>query len=153
MPNCPVPNCPGAKLSGCQIVHFYYLGAKLSAFIILVPNCPLYYLGAKLSGARLSGAKLSYNPPLAGGQEKSSAEQMNFRDGHFIFGTSFNFQLCHPKGALVGSPFGAIYPLLWLNSISQCAIPKGDHLLVTVWCYLPTFAAKFTFLLCYPKDP
>ena len=61
MPNCPVPNCPGAKLSWCQIVHFYYLGAKLSAFIILVPNCPLYYLGAKLSGAKLSGAKLSYN--------------------------------------------------------------------------------------------
>ena len=41
VPNCPVPNCPGAKMSGCQIVHFYYLGAKLSAFIILVPNCPL----------------------------------------------------------------------------------------------------------------
>ena len=61
MPNCPVPNCPGAKLSWCQIVHFYYLGAKLSAFIILVPNCPLYYLGAKLSGVKLSGAKLSYN--------------------------------------------------------------------------------------------
>merc|ERR1711978_871516 len=59
VPNCPVPKCPGAKLSGCQIVHFYYLGAKLSAFIILVPNCPLYYLGAKLSGAKLSGAKLS----------------------------------------------------------------------------------------------
>ena len=54
VPNCPVPNCPGAKLSGCQIVHFYYLGAKLSAFIILVPNCPLYYLGAKLSSAKLS---------------------------------------------------------------------------------------------------
>merc|ERR1712122_469295 len=63
-----VPNCPGAKLSGaklswcqivlvlncpllsswCQIVRFYYLGAKLSPllswcqivpFIILVPNC------------------------------------------------------------------------------------------------------------------
>merc|ERR1711963_1044335 len=54
-----VPNCPGAKLSGaklswcqivlvpncplllswCQIVRFYYLGAKLSAFIILVSNC------------------------------------------------------------------------------------------------------------------
>ena len=48
VPNCPVPNCPGAKLSWCQIVHFYYLGAKLSAFIILVPNCPLYYLGAKI---------------------------------------------------------------------------------------------------------
>ena len=31
----------GAKLSWCQIVHFYYLGAKLSAFIILVPNCPV----------------------------------------------------------------------------------------------------------------
>ena len=54
VPNCPVPICPGAKLSGCQIDHFYYLGAKLSAFIILVPNCPLYYLGAKLSGAKLS---------------------------------------------------------------------------------------------------
>merc|ERR1711884_71482 len=61
VPNCPVPNYPGAKLSRCQIVRFYYLGAKLSAFIILVPNCPLYYLGAKLSGAKLSGAKLSYN--------------------------------------------------------------------------------------------
>merc|ERR1712107_589842 len=45
VPNCPMPNCPGAKLSWCQIV--------------LVPNCPLllswcqivcfYYLGAKLS--------------------------------------------------------------------------------------------------------
>ena len=63
---CLVPNCPGAKLSWCQIVHFYYLGAKLSSFIILVPNCLLYYLGAKLfgaklSGAKLSGAKLSYN--------------------------------------------------------------------------------------------
>ena len=105
-----VTNCPGAKLSGaklswcqiirvpncplllfwCQIVCFYYLGAKLSVFIILVPNClfllswcqvvrfiilvpncpvpnclvpncPPYYLGAKLSGAKLSGAKLSYN--------------------------------------------------------------------------------------------
>ena len=59
MPNCLVQNCPSVKLSGCQIVHFYYLGAKLSAFIILVPNCPLYYLGAKLSSAKLSGAKLS----------------------------------------------------------------------------------------------
>ena len=74
-----VRNCPGAKLSSaklswcqivrvancplllfwCQIVCFYYLGAKLSVFIILVPSCPLYYLGAKLSGAKLSGAKLS----------------------------------------------------------------------------------------------
>ena len=90
VPNCPVPNCLGAKFSGWQIVHFYYFGAKLSVFIILVrnclfllswcqvvrfiilepncpvlnclvPNCPLYYLGAKLSGAKLSGAKLSYN--------------------------------------------------------------------------------------------
>merc|ERR1712240_761468 len=55
-----VPNCPGAKLSWCQIVHFYYLGAKLSPLlswcqivrcqivrcqIVLVPNCP----GTKLS--------------------------------------------------------------------------------------------------------
>ena len=39
VPNCPVPNCLGAKLSGWQIVHFYYSGAKLSVFIILVPNC------------------------------------------------------------------------------------------------------------------
>merc|ERR1711873_40780 len=56
---CPGAKLSGAKLSWCQIVHFYYLGAKFSAFIILVPNCPLYYLGAKLSGAKLSGAKLS----------------------------------------------------------------------------------------------
>ena len=39
----------------CQIVSFYYFGAKLSVFTILVPhypvlNCP----GAKLSGAKLS---------------------------------------------------------------------------------------------------
>merc|ERR1711954_245271 len=31
--NCPVPNCPGAKLSWCQIVHFYYLVAKLSPLL------------------------------------------------------------------------------------------------------------------------
>ena len=42
VPNCPVPNCPGAKLSGCQIVRFLSLDAKLS-------------------GDKLSGAKLSYN--------------------------------------------------------------------------------------------
>merc|ERR1711963_877161 len=40
-----VPNCP-LLLSWCQIFRFYYLGAKLS--------------GAKLSGAKLSGAKLSW---------------------------------------------------------------------------------------------
>ena len=38
MLNCSVPNCPDAKLSGCQIVRFLTLGAKLSS------------------------AKLSYNP-------------------------------------------------------------------------------------------
>ena len=48
-----VPNCP-----------LYNVGAKLSwcqivrCQIVLVPNCP----GPKLSGAKLSGAKLSYNP-------------------------------------------------------------------------------------------
>merc|ERR1711963_22217 len=62
VPNFPVPNCPGAKLSWCQIVHFYYLSAKLSAFIILVPNCPLYYLGAKLSGAKLSWCQIVLVP-------------------------------------------------------------------------------------------
>ena len=54
MPNCPGAKFSGAKLSWCQIFRFYYLGAKLSVFIILEPNCPLYYLGAKLSGAKLS---------------------------------------------------------------------------------------------------
>merc|ERR1711873_156953 len=69
VPNCPVPNCPMPNCPTIRIryhifyfkhihpqneKHFYYLGAKLSAFIILVPNCPLYYLGAKLSGAKLS---------------------------------------------------------------------------------------------------
>ena len=61
--------CPfGHKLSWCQvvrcqIVRFYYVGAKLSwcqivrCQIVLVPNCP----GAKLSDAKLSGAKLSYH--------------------------------------------------------------------------------------------
>ena len=57
-----MPNCPGAKLSGAQLPIFSYLdaklsvcflGAKLSAFTILVPIC----LGAKLSAP---GAKLSY---------------------------------------------------------------------------------------------
>ena len=63
----------GAKLSWCQIVRCQIVlvpncpGAKLSALIFLVPNFPFllsrcqivrfYYLGAKLSGA-----KLSYNP-------------------------------------------------------------------------------------------
>ena len=42
-----VPNYP-FLLFWCQIVRFYYFGAKLSS--------------AKLSGAKLSGAKLSYNP-------------------------------------------------------------------------------------------
>ena len=108
--NCPfytaVPNCPGAKLSWCQIVFFslrcqivpftlqcqivmvpncpilhswcqIVLGAKLSSFTLLVPNCP----GAKLSsvpnclvpncpGAKLSvnmgGAKLSAVPNCPG---------------------------------------------------------------------------------------
>ena len=61
VPNCPVPNCLGAKLSvlyyWCQIVYF----------IMSLPNCFFLTLGAKLSGAKfcdtkLSGAKLSYNP-------------------------------------------------------------------------------------------
>merc|ERR1712117_696191 len=40
--NCPVLNCPGAKLSWCQIVLVPNCpGAKLSTFIILVPNCQL----------------------------------------------------------------------------------------------------------------
>ena len=38
-----MPNCP-----------FYYIGAKLSVFIMLVPNC----LGAKLSGAKLSWCQI-----------------------------------------------------------------------------------------------
>ena len=48
-----VPNCPFLS-SWCQIVRFYYLGAKLSAFIILERNCPLYYLVAKLSYNRVN---------------------------------------------------------------------------------------------------
>ena len=47
----------GTNIIKTDNLAIYYLGAKLSAFIILVPNCSLYYLGAKLSGA-----KLSYNP-------------------------------------------------------------------------------------------
>ena len=62
----PVPNCLLLTLdatlsvlnSWCQIVRFE----------LLVPNCPLLTLGAKLSGAgaklssaKLPGAKLSYN--------------------------------------------------------------------------------------------
>ena len=93
MPNCPVPNCPGAKLSGCQIVHFYHLGAKLSAFIILVPNCPLYYLGAKLSGAKLSGAKLSYNRCL---------DCRNILNAWTVGEFSFGGDDCRGWGMLVG---------------------------------------------------
>ena len=48
LPNCPVPNCPGATLSvfkpWCQIVHS----------IMLVPNCLFLALFAKLSVAKLS---------------------------------------------------------------------------------------------------
>ena len=79
VPNCPVPYCPGAKLSWCQIVHFYYLCVKLSAFIILVPNCPLYYLGAKLSGAKLSGAKLS------GAKLSYNQNQVPYFSGNVVF--------------------------------------------------------------------
>ena len=42
-----IPNCP-----------FYNVGAKLSVFTMLVPNRPFSYLSAKLSGCLL-GAKLS----------------------------------------------------------------------------------------------
>merc|ERR1712018_1002408 len=46
VPNCPVPNCPGAKLSWCQIVLVPNCPLLLSwcqivPFIILVPNCPV----------------------------------------------------------------------------------------------------------------
>ena len=50
--------CPGAKLSGCQIVRFYFIGDKLSDFsswcqIVRLPSwCQIvrsYFLGAKLS--------------------------------------------------------------------------------------------------------
>ena len=44
-----VPNCLDA------ILYISLLGAKMSAFTILVPN----FLGAKMSGDKLSGANLS----------------------------------------------------------------------------------------------
>ena len=34
VPNCPVPNCPGVKLSECQIVHFYYLKSSIWPFLL-----------------------------------------------------------------------------------------------------------------------
>ena len=50
VPNCPVSNCPGAKLSGCQIVRFY-IAVPNCPFFIAVPNCPRCQIvrGAKLS--------------------------------------------------------------------------------------------------------
>merc|ERR1711873_58544 len=46
VPNCPVPNCPGAKLSWCKIVLVTSCPLLLSwcqivPFIFLVPNCPV----------------------------------------------------------------------------------------------------------------
>ena len=98
MPNCPVPNCPGAKLSGCQIVHFYYLGAKLSAFIILVPNCPLYYLGAKLSGA-----KLSYNPVGHRDEEEKNFIDFFSQDSEkkYFFCVDFYFFILYRGNSIV----------------------------------------------------
>ena len=76
VPNCPlfitVPNCPRCQIVRGAKLSTLHCGAKLSA----VPNCPLYTLGAKLSGAKLSavpncprcqivrGAKLSYNQKM-----------------------------------------------------------------------------------------
>ena len=61
----------------CVFLIFYFieeiilLNYNLDVIFFLVPNCPLYYVGAKLSGAKLSvfimlvsnclGAKLSYH--------------------------------------------------------------------------------------------
>ena len=59
-PNCPffklfVPNFPGAKFSGCQIV----------CFLLLVPNCLLLTLGAKLS----------YNPAASSSSWKGKSSR------------------------------------------------------------------------------
>ena len=45
-----VPNCPWCQIVCGAKLSTLHCGAKLSA----VPNCPLYTLGAKLSGAKLS---------------------------------------------------------------------------------------------------
>ena len=70
VPNCPGPDCPCAKFSGCQIVCFLTLGAKLS--------------GAKFSGAKLSGAKLSTIPEHSPSKKKR-------RKSTFIIQTMYNF--------------------------------------------------------------
>ena len=46
------------KRCGAKLSVFYYVGAKLSVFIMLVPNCP----GAKLSGAKLSWCQIVLVP-------------------------------------------------------------------------------------------
>ena len=67
--------------------------------------------------------------PLARGQEKLFAKQMNFlglrpRGGHLIFGTSFDCSLCYPKGA---------------------------HSWHHRWGHPPTKVGNFKFSMCYPK--
>ena len=87
----------GAKLSWCQIVRCQIVlvpncpGAKLSTFIILAPNCPLYYLGAKLSGA-----KLSYNQnqvPYFSFQTYTSQNEKQKKRSFILMRTQIGFNL------------------------------------------------------------
>ena len=67
--------------------------------------------------------------PLAGGQEKSFAEQIFWASGqgggHLIFDVSFDFQCATPRGLIRWVTVGGNYSLLAANSIFHCAIPRG----------------------------
>ena len=94
--------------------------------------------------------------PVAGGQEKSCAEQMNFLGlwpGGWAsyFWHQFRFSLCYPKDPTRRVTVGGNYPLQGLNSIFHFAIPRRLIRWVTVGGQLPTSGAKFNFPLCYPK--
>ena len=74
----------------------YNIGAKLSVFTMLVPNCPFSYLGAKLSvcllGAKLSvcllGAELSVFTILV--PNCPGAKLSYYQISNFVLGTTGN---------------------------------------------------------------
>ena len=71
--------------------------------------------------------------------------------GHFIFGTSFNFPLCFPKGAhSLGHRWGQFPTSGAIFNFPLC-YTKGAHSLGHRWGQLLTSGAKFNFRLCYRK--
>ena len=95
--------------------------------------------------------------PLAGGQRKIICGANEFSlasgqgGGHLIFGTSFDFPLCHPKGAhSLGHCLGQ-FPTSGCKFNFPLCYPKGAHSLHHRLGQFPTSGAKFNFPSCYPK--